>query len=105
MGDQAAAELEAGHAFEHDRLALGAGEARGVAEAPAGVGRLAVAQGLGPVPAVVAAGVVEALEHRRDRGSAGVGAEEAVVVGAVFGEERGEAGSVIGDDGGGEAVE
>jgi hypothetical protein len=44
---------------------------------------------------------MEALQHRRDRFPAGMGSEEAVFIGSVFGEQQCEAAAVIFCDGGG----
>src|SRR5436853_5419161 len=59
VGNALAAELEPAHALEHDRLALGAGHFRGVAEAPVRVADAPVGERIEEIPAIVAAGRVK----------------------------------------------
>src|SRR5262249_51640553 len=86
IGDQPTGEAEPADALEIDRFSFMPGETRGKAEAKAGIPGFAIAQRFDKFPAIVAAGVVKALQHRCDRRTAAMEAEEQVVVDAVPGE-------------------
>src|SRR6516165_1306032 len=94
-GDQTIAKLEPADPFKQNRTALALWQSGGIAEQETCVAEHTIADGIGKFPGIIGARIVEALQHRGDRGPPGMRSEKAVLVGAVGGEQHGEPLAII----------